>query len=104
MADWPTLEPRCVSAGEAAAYCGLTPGGFRHWVAIGRLPPALPGTRRWDRKAIDYALDQISGLPTIGTPETGEDDLDQWLRKHPEWEAPAKETSLRGPPWRRVPK
>ncbi len=102
--DRPPLEPRCIPITEAAAYCGLTPSGFRHWVAIGRLPGALPGTRRWDRRAIDVALDRLSGLPVAGTPETGEDDLDQWLRKHPEWEAPAKDISLLGPPWRRVPK
>ena len=104
MADRPTLEPRCISAGEAAVYCGLSPGGFRHWVAIGRLPPAMPGTRRWDWKAIDYALDQISGLPTNSTTDEGEDDLDRWLRKYDERAAAAKDPNLRGPPWRRVPK
>ena len=57
------LEPRCLTIADAAAYCGLTPGGFRHWVAIGRLPVAIPGTHRWDRKAIDLALDRLSGLP-----------------------------------------
>ncbi len=41
--DRPPLEPRCIPIAEAAAYCGLTPSGFRHWVAIGRLPGALPG-------------------------------------------------------------
>lgn len=40
------LEPRCLTIAEAAAYCGLTPRGFRHWVAIGRLPVALPSTHR----------------------------------------------------------
>lgn len=38
------LEPRCLTIADAATYCGLTPSGFRYWVGIGRLPPALLGT------------------------------------------------------------
>ena len=75
----PLMDPRCIPIGEAAAYCGLTPSGFRAWVASGRLPPALPGTRRWDRKAIDAALDRLSGL---SSDQTEENDIDLWLRKH----------------------
>lgn len=76
------LEPRCLTIADAAAYCGLTSGGFRHWVSIGRLPPSLPGTRRWDRKAIDFALDRLGGLPTQAPGEAEENDLDRWLREH----------------------
>jgi hypothetical protein len=32
--------------------------------SIRKLPPPLPGTTRWDRKAIDRALDALSGLQT----------------------------------------
>ena len=35
---------------------------FSNWVREGKLPPALPGTARWDLKAIDFALDAMSGL------------------------------------------
>ena len=74
--DRPLLEPRCMTPPEAAAYCGLTPSGFRSWVMRGTLPPALPGTRRWDRKAIDAALDRLSNL----TPDTPvqENDFERW--------------------------
>lgn len=100
------LEPRCLTIADAAAYCGLTPGGFRQWVSIGRLPPSLPGTHRWDRKAIDFALDRLSGLPTGAVNEAEESDIDQWLRMHDVREAAAQapDPNLRGPPWRRVPK
>lgn len=81
-ADRRIREPRCISINEAAAYCGLTPGGFRAWVARGTLPPALPGTRRWDRHAIDAALDRISGLSKHPLEE--ENDLDRWMREHGE--------------------
>lgn len=56
------VSPRVLTRQEAAAYCGLTLSGFHDWVTKGRLPPALPGTRRWDRVAIDAALDRLSGL------------------------------------------
>lgn len=102
--DRPPLEPRCIPITEAAAYCGLTPSGFRHWVAIGRLPGALPGTRRWDRRAIDVALDRLSGLPVSGTPEPEENDFDRWKRAYDAREAAAKDPNLRGPSWRRVPR
>lgn len=102
-----TLEPRCLTIADAAAYCGLTPGGFRQWVAIGRLPTSLPGTHRWDRKAIDFALDRLSGLPTGAAKETEEEEeLNRWLREHDVRKAEARnpDPNLRGPPWRRVPK
>jgi hypothetical protein len=53
---------RLLSRLRAAAYCDLSPGTFSNWVAAGRLPPPLPGTRRWDRHAIDVALDKLSGI------------------------------------------
>ena len=98
------LEPRCLTITDAAAYCGLTPSGFRHWVALGRLPTALAGTHRWDRKAIDFALDRLSGLPTGATNEVEESDIDRWLREHGVQEAETRDPdpNLRGPPWRRV--
>jgi hypothetical protein len=100
------LEPRCLTIADAAAYCGLTPGGFRQWVSIGMIPPALPGTHRWDRKAIDFALDRLSGLPTGVAAESEESDIDRWLREHGMQEPEARnlDHKLRGPPRRRVPK
>lgn len=56
------LEPRLLTRAEAATYCKLSPSGFDEWISEGRLPKAIPDTHRWDRKAIDLALDKASGI------------------------------------------
>ena len=61
------LQPRGLTREAAAAYCGLTPEGFDQWVKRGLVPGPIPGTQRWDRKAIDAALDRASGLDTIAS-------------------------------------
>lgn len=48
-----TIPPRLIGRKEAAAYCGISPTCFSMWVARGIMPPTLPGTRRWDRRAIN---------------------------------------------------
>lgn len=58
-------EPRGLSKEAAAEYCGLSLAGFADWVAKKRLPGPIPGTKRWDRKAIDLALDRASGLQSL---------------------------------------
>ena len=52
------LEPRLLTRYQAAERCCLTESGFSSWVARGLVPGPLPGTRRWDAKA----LDKLSGL------------------------------------------
>jgi predicted DNA-binding transcriptional regulator AlpA len=73
------MERRLLTREQAAAYCGLSPIAFGDWVRKGRLPSSLNGTHRWDRKAIDAALDRLSGLAE--TPSKSE--VDEWLeRRH----------------------
>lgn len=80
-----------MSGPDAAAYLGLTSTAFHKWVAEGRIPKPLPGTRRWDRKAIDLALDKVSGIAaSLGVPEP-EDPFLEWkrdrqLREEAKWE------------------
>jgi hypothetical protein len=50
------------------------------WVASHKMPTAIPGTRKWDKKAIDAKLDEISGLVT----NQKEDPYDKWMREHPD--------------------
>lgn len=50
---------------------------FSAWVRCGKLPPPLPGTTRWDLKAIDFALDVMSGLQ----PQQESSALDEWRAK-----------------------
>lgn len=73
-----SVAPRVMTKAEAAAYCRLTPSGFTEWVAKKRLPGPIPGTRRWDKAAIDAALDRLSGL---GGSPSGKSALAQWREK-----------------------
>jgi hypothetical protein len=75
-ADPPELRARLVSREQAAFYCGLSASAFSRWVKLQRLPPPLPGTSRWDLKAIDVALDSLSGLQRTETSA-----LDEWREK-----------------------
>ncbi len=74
-----TSQPRLMSGSDAAAYLGLTAAAFSKWVSEGRIPKPLPGTRRWDRKAIDMALDKLSDIvaPSI-VPD--DDPYEAWKR------------------------
>ncbi len=72
---------RLLSRREAAAYCGRTPSSFSDWVARGILPRALPGTRSWDRHAIDAAIDRLSGLDRTTT-QDNETPLERWRREN----------------------
>jgi hypothetical protein len=44
----------------------------------------LPGTRRWDRKAIDFALDKVSGIPPapVSKEDQEEEEWQQWHRAY----------------------
>jgi hypothetical protein len=67
--------PRLVAEKEAAESVGLPLATFRAWVETGRLPKPLPDCGLYDIKALDAALDRVSGL---GTPSNA---LDAWRAK-----------------------
>ena len=67
--------PRGLSRAQAATYCGCSVSAFDDWVRRGIVPGAIPGTHRWDRKAIDDALDRASGLQTTVPASSA---LEQW--------------------------
>lgn len=70
---------RCLTRKQAADLLGLTPSGFSDWVRRRIVPGPIPGTHRWDRKAIDAALDKLGGF----TPQSeDEDPFDAWRRQH----------------------
>lgn len=57
--------PRGLTVEQAAEYAGCqTVSAFRDWVRKGKMPGPIPGTHRYDRRAIDAALDRLSGLTT----------------------------------------
>ena len=66
---------RIVAEREAADAAGLDLATFRAWVASGKLPPPIADCNKFDIKAIDAAIDRISGL---GGPANA---LDAWRAK-----------------------
>ena len=73
-----TPHKRGFRRAEAAAYVGLSPSGFDAWVRAGRLPAPIKGTKVYDKKAIDAALDRLSGLKRSEEP----DDFENWLNQN----------------------
>lgn len=69
-------QPRLITRSEAALYCGLTTSGFSDWVKRGVLPTPIPGTARWDKRAIDAKLDKLSGIKQLTT-DTENNDFDE---------------------------
>ena len=70
-------EPRGLSKERAAEYAGCNSlSAFNDWVRRGILPKPIPGTHKWDRKAIDAALDRHSGLHATIEPELSP--FDKW--------------------------
>jgi hypothetical protein len=66
---------RLVAEKEASEYAGLDLATFKAWVACGKLPKPLPDCGKYDLKAIDAAIDRVSGL---GGPSNA---LDAWKAK-----------------------
>ena len=73
-----SIEQRLLTRTEAARRCGLTESGFSTWVVRKIVPGPIPGTRRWDVKALDQALDRLSGLD----PERELTPYEKWKRNH----------------------
>jgi hypothetical protein len=73
--DSPPVFPRCIRRKEIEQAYGLKPAVFSRLVAKGLLPPRLPGTRVWDRRAIDRALDTLAGLDRLAN----ETEADRWF-------------------------
>jgi len=55
-------DARLLSCTDAATYCGVSRATYRAWLDKGLLPKAIRGTRRYDKKALDDALDKLSGI------------------------------------------
>jgi hypothetical protein len=72
------IAPRLLTREQAAAYCGVGTTTFSLWVRRGIIPGPVSKTHRWDRKAIDAALDALSRIDAKAENEA----LDQWRAKH----------------------
>lgn len=51
----------CLTRAEVGELCGLTPAAVSAWVRKGILPPPIAGTQRFDRRAVEKALDNAAG-------------------------------------------
>jgi hypothetical protein len=63
------LNPRLLTIKEAASYVGLTVTSYRAAVRRGLFPRPVKGSKRYDLKAINHALDLLSGLERDGPPK-----------------------------------
>jgi excisionase family DNA binding protein len=54
--------PRLLTREQAARYCGVGTTTLTDWIERGIIPGPVPGTHRWDRKAVDAFLDILSRL------------------------------------------
>lgn len=79
MDDDSSVTPRLLSGTAAAAYCSVTLNTWSKWVSAGLMPKPVIG-RRWDKKAIDLALDRASGIESATAPRE-EDPLEKWMRE-----------------------
>lgn len=70
--------PRLIGRKEAAAYLGIAESTFSMWVSNHKMPAAVYGTRKWDKRAIDAKLDEISGLAI----NDNEDPYEKWMREN----------------------
>jgi excisionase family DNA binding protein len=60
----PLSQRRVFNREEAASYVGVSPGHFSKLVRQGAMPAPLPTygrARRWDKAALEQALDSTSG-------------------------------------------
>lgn len=67
--------PRGLTIQEAAAHVGLSVSGFRHWLNRSGVKCKIAGTHRYDIRALDAALDQLSGLTSKAKPA---DPFEEW--------------------------
>ena len=70
---------RLMTKAEAAEYCGVSPEGYQAWQKRGLVPGPIAGTRRYDIRAIDAALDKMSGLNNHQQRKSA---AEEWLDAH----------------------
>jgi hypothetical protein len=78
--------PRGLTIEEAAKHLGLSVSGFRHWLKRSGVKCRIMGTHRYDIRALDAALDRLSG---IAQPAAPRDAFEDWEAKWNEARSPA---------------
>lgn len=73
-----SLTQRLVGKKIAAKHCGVCIKTYDNWVSKGLVPSSLPHTNRYDLKALDLALDKLSGIEQQSEPE---DEFETWFNE-----------------------
>lgn len=55
-------QRRLVSQNKAIEYLGVSKNFFNKLLRLGVIPNYIPGTKKYDLRAIDHALDKIGGV------------------------------------------
>ena len=58
----PVPLARTITKRQARNYLSLCASSFDAWVRARRIPGPIPGTNRWDIRAIDAAIDKLSRI------------------------------------------
>ena len=74
------MNSRGVTIEEAARFVGLTVNGYRSAARRCVFPRSIPGTRRYDIKAIEAALDRLGRIMAheMSEPVSASQALDAW--------------------------
>jgi hypothetical protein len=68
---------RLITKAQAAKYCGTSAATFAKWVLAGILPSTVSITGKYDMRALNAALDKLSGINSV---EQSEDSFEIWKR------------------------
>jgi len=77
-------QPRLMRRLEVMAYLGIGSSTLYRWIDEGRIPKPLPGTERWDRIALDAALDKVAGIKNGVTNDDFAARRDRWKKDRPQ--------------------
>ncbi len=71
------MSKRGLTLAEAADLVGISQSTFCAWVRKGLVPGPWPGTRKYDRKALEQALDKLSDIAVTNSHSA----YDDWKAK-----------------------
>ena len=72
------MTPRLLTKKQAAEYLNYSPHHFDQLVKSDLIPSPVFGGRRYDKEAIDRALDRASGIPLERIADTAAAAYDEW--------------------------
>lgn len=74
------MTPRLLRRVEVMRMLGISSSTLHRWRESGLIPPPLPGTARYDREAIEAALDRARGQQGTSTAPTLAERATRWAK------------------------